>query len=91
MKVYKFKRKIIRWTILVVGLIFILPALWNVICNTVKIYFLNIKKRELRIENEKLKQYIAESSTEEYIERIARTKLGLKKSNEIEYRFLSEK
>lgn len=83
------KKRVIRLILIGIGLIFIVPALWSVIYNLFRIYSLNSKKELLKEENIKLQKQISEASNEEYIEKIARIKLGLKKDNEIEYRFVS--
>lgn len=85
----RLKRIFLRWLVVVVGLIFILPALWNVVYNSIRYYSLTAKKKALELENKRLRAQILEASEEEYIERIARVKLGLKKPDEIEYRFIS--
>lgn len=90
MKKYRIKRIFIKWAVLALGLAFILPALWGVIYNSIRIYSLKARKRALEIENKRLKIQISQTSDDEYVEGIARVKLGLKKPNEIEYRFISD-
>lgn len=86
----KFKKSFLRLVVIAVGLFFIIPAVWNLIFNLYKIYMLNLKRDMLREENLKLQRQISEASTDEYIEKIARVNLGLKKDGEIEYRFVSQ-
>jgi len=55
--------------------------------NSIKLYNLRKQKKELIIENQKLKEDIKKIKSNEYIEYIARINYGLKKNIEIEYRF----
>lgn len=83
------KERIIWWVFFVMGLVFIIPQVYNTTLNLLKLSKLNAKKKVLENERKRLEAEIKQAETKEYIERVARIKLGLKKPNEIEYRFIS--
>jgi cell division protein FtsB len=62
-------------------------TLYNIIKNEYHLYKLKKHKSMLLEESKKLDEMIKYSNTKEFIEYTARVKLGLKKEDEIEYRF----
>lgn len=69
------------------GFIFSINGIYHMIKNYYQIYRLNKFKKNLLKENNELKNKINLSSSKEFIEYSARIRLGLKKPDEIEYRF----
>ncbi|MGC8866948.1 MAG: FtsB family cell division protein [Elusimicrobiales bacterium] len=84
----RIKNSVIRWGIIALGLLFSLPAVWNLAVNTYRVYHLKKRLKNLELENIRLKEEIKQTKKPDYIERVARLKLGLKKPDEIEYRFV---
>jgi cell division protein FtsB len=62
-------------------------TIYSIVKNEYLLYKLKKEKKKLLEENAKLSDMIEYSNTKEFIEYNARIKLGLKKENEIEYRF----
>ncbi len=89
MKRKKTKLNFLILGITALGLVFSLPALWHLAVNSYKLYSLKSRLKNLELENSRLKNEIKQTQQIEYIEKIARIKLGLKRSDEIEYRFIS--
>ncbi len=85
----KAKLNFLRWGIIALGFVFSLPALWSLAVNAYRLYSLKSRLKNLELENLRLKDEIKQTQQADYIEKIARVKLGLKKSDEIEYRFIS--
>lgn len=91
MKKNKIKTRVLRWFLILIGVGFTIPALWNLVSNSYQLYRLKKLKQKLEIENIKLREELSKTQTSEYVEKVARIKLGLKKSNEIEYRFVEKR
>jgi cell division protein FtsB len=84
-----------KWKILIIILIvfslFFFRGFYRLILNSAQLYKINKQKKEEINKNKKLKMELEMIKTNEYIEYSARTKLGLKKEEEIEYRFTPPK
>lgn len=75
--------------IIIYSLAFLLSVgtLVSIVKNSYELYRLNSYKKKLIKEKVELEKKIEEADSKEFIEYNARVKLGLKKKNEIEYRF----
>jgi cell division protein FtsB len=88
MKKKKKLLKKVKYLIILLGLIVISgETIYSIVKNEYLLYKLKKEKKKLLEENAKLSEMIEYSNTKEFIEYNARIKLGLKKENEIEYRF----
>lgn len=87
MKKHKLKRINLFVIFLLIFVIFFSKGFFRYSRNLIKLYSLKKQKRELLLENQRLREDIKRINTPEYIEYVARVNYGLKKNFEIEYRF----
>jgi cell division protein FtsB len=83
----KLLKKVKYLIILLVLIVISGETIYSIVKNEYLFYKLKKEKKKLLEENIKLSEMIEYSNTKEFIEYNARIKLGLKKENEIEYRF----
>jgi len=83
----KLLKKVKYLIILLVLIVISGETIYSIVKNEYLLYKLKKEKKKLLEENAKLSEMIEYSNTKEFIEYTARIKLGLKKENEIEYRF----
>ncbi|MEF3280896.1 MAG: septum formation initiator family protein [Elusimicrobiota bacterium] len=81
------KLKVKYLVLISLGLVFSAGGIYNLIKNYYQVYKLSSYKKKLLKENQKLKSKISMTDKTEFVEYNARIRLGLKKSDEIEYRF----
>jgi len=73
--------------VIVAGIVFSASGIYQVVSNYCEIYKLTKEKNKLLKENNELAIKIKSTDKKEFIEYNARIRLGLKKPDEIEYRF----
>ncbi len=87
MRYKKLNKRIQYLIIFLLGFIFSAGGIYSVFSNYYEIYKLKKHRKKLLEENKELKNKINNGGTKEFVEYNARVVLGLKKENEIEYRF----
>ena len=87
----KFSKKVKYFLVAVIGVFLSGSTIIDIIKNEYSLYKLKKEKKRIIEENKKLAEMIEYANTREFIEYNARIKLGLKKDDEIEYRFTPPK